>query len=204
MIGGVSRGLDVILLLSLLAAERPQCPTITLFDELIVLKDIQLECLQRGILLRGATTIGPMYVDPDPAGPVFGPGLVEAFEMESREVIYPRIAVHSDVVERYKNDADAARAASYDVDRDMVSLLLTQDGAGLSYIDYIRVIVDDLNWSSAEIFDFLKSNRIIIDKGLQIPGGSIRKKYTWLRDYHNESLDCALTSRDREALRVDG
>lgn len=165
-----------------------------LFNELIVLKEIQIECLQRGLLLRGATTIGPMYVDPDPAGPVFGPALVEAFEMESREVIYPRIAVHSDVVERYKHDADAARAASYDVDREMVSLLLTQDGAGLRYIDYIRVIFDDLNWSPAEIFAFLESHRAIIDKGLQIPGGSIRRKYTWLRDYHNKSIDYALAS----------
>lgn len=165
-----------------------------LFNELIVLKEIQIECLQRGLLLRGATTIGPMYVDPDPAGPVFGPGLVEAFEMESREVIYPRIAVHSDIVERHKNNADAALAASYDVDLDMVSLLLTKDGAGLNYIDYIRVIFHDQNWTSDEVFAFLGFHRDLIHQGLRVPFGSIRRKYTWLRDYHNKSIDEALAS----------
>ncbi|MFX4221544.1 MAG: hypothetical protein ACMVO3_11550 [Thalassobaculum sp.] len=185
-----------------------------LFNELIVLKEIQIECLQRGVVLRGATTIGPMYVDPDPAGPVFGPGLVEAFEMESREVLYPRIAVHSDVVERYKNDADAALAASYAVDREMVALLLTQDGVGLNYIDYIRMIVDDQNWTADEVFGFLQLHRSRIDKGLQARTGSIRRKYTWLRDYHNKSIDYALTSgsiwfdkigpANWEALRIAG
>ena len=165
-----------------------------LFDEFIVLKEIQIECLQRGLLLRGATTIGPMYIDPDPAGSVFGPGLVEAFEMESREVIYPRIAVHSDVVERYKQYADAALAASYDVDKEMLALLVTQDGAGLSYIDYIRVIFDDLNWSADEVFAFLQSHRNLVDRGLQASVGSIRRKYTWLRDYHNKSINDALSS----------
>lgn len=165
-----------------------------LFNELTALKEIQLECLQRGILLRGATTIGPMYIDPDPAGPVFGPGLVEAFEMESREVFYPRIAVHSDVVERYRRNADAALAASFTVDREMVALLLTQDGAGLNYIDYIRVIFDDLNWSPDEVFAFLQSHKSLVETGLQTPAGSIRRKYTWLRDYHNKSIDNALKS----------
>lgn len=165
-----------------------------LFNELIVLKEIQIECLQRGLLLRGATTVGPMYVDPDPAGPVFGPALVEAFEMESREVIYPRIAVHGDVIDRYRHAADAALAASHAVDREMVALLLTQDGAGLSYIDYIRVIVDDLNWGPDEVFVFLQAHRKLVETGLQFPTGSIRRKFTWLRDYHNRSISEALTT----------
>lgn len=184
------------------------------FNELIILKEIQSECLQRGLLLRGATTIGPMYLHSDQGWPVFGPGLVGAFELESREVIYPRIAVHSDAVERYRNDADAAKAASYEVDREMVSLLLTQDGAGHSFVDCVRVIIDDQNWGPDEVFAFLQSHRILINQGLRASSGGVRRKYTWLHDYHNKSIDHLLASNwicsderestNWEALRILG
>ncbi|WP_418610300.1 hypothetical protein [Gluconobacter cerinus] len=52
-----------------------------------MLKKIQMDYFQQALLLRGATTIGPMYVYLNTAEPVFGHALVEAFEMESREVI---------------------------------------------------------------------------------------------------------------------
>ncbi|MDJ0627605.1 MAG: hypothetical protein QNJ44_05050 [Rhodobacter sp.] len=163
-----------------------------LFDEMIVLKEIQIGCLQKGILVRGATTLGSMYIDDDPSGPIFGPALAEAYQIESREVIYPRIAIHGDVVARFKHEKNPLLAESYQVDVEMLKLLLARDGAGLYFIDYLRVNFEDQNWSAAETFDFLRKHRSLIRDGLRNHHGSIRRKFSWLQNYHNTSIDHAI------------
>jgi hypothetical protein len=58
------------------------------FREVLDLCFAQSRLLQRGILVRGGMTIGPLYYD---ELHVFGPGLVRAYELESHLAVYPRI-----------------------------------------------------------------------------------------------------------------
>jgi hypothetical protein len=51
---------------------------------------LALELLTRGILSRGAITVGKLYHQEQT---VFGPALIEAYELESRFAQYPRIIV---------------------------------------------------------------------------------------------------------------
>ena len=163
-----------------------------IFDELIILKEILTACLDRGIVIRGAMTIGPMYLDDDPVGPVFGPALVDAYQLESREVIYPRIAISGEVLARHRGSVDPLLAESHDVDLEMSGLILSRDGAGLYFIDYIRAIMEDLNWGAEEVASFLSNHRQVIRTGLDKHRGSIRRKYLWLQNYHNSSIDDAI------------
>jgi len=59
-----------------------------IFREVIDISFAQANLLQRGILIRGGMTVGPLFYD---SSHVFGPGLVRAYELESRLAIYPRI-----------------------------------------------------------------------------------------------------------------
>lgn len=52
--------------------------------------------LQRGILTRGGIVYGPMY---QRGTVVFGPAIIEAYELESRAAVYPRILVSKQVRE---------------------------------------------------------------------------------------------------------
>ncbi|HEV7893619.1 MAG TPA: hypothetical protein VGP08_23595 [Pyrinomonadaceae bacterium] len=52
-----------------------------------------------GFLIRGGATVGPLY---HAGGVVLGPAMVEAYELESRHAMYPRIAVSRKLYDRVK------------------------------------------------------------------------------------------------------
>lgn len=58
--------------------------------ELSEIQRIQANLAVNGIFVRGAMTRGPIYINDEI---VFGPALVQAYEMEQRVAIYPRIVV---------------------------------------------------------------------------------------------------------------
>jgi hypothetical protein len=73
--------------------------------------------LDIGMLVRGGVTIGRLYHS---GGVVFGEGLVDAYNLESRVAIYPRIAVSSRIYARLPN-------------RDRIA----QDTDGIWYLKYL-------------------------------------------------------------------
>ena len=163
-----------------------------LFDELIVLKEIIADCISHGIFVRGAMTIGSMYLDDDPAGPLFGPALVDAYQLESREVIYPRVAVSDEVLMGRGNTSDPFQAEVHRVDTEMAALILTRDGSGLHFIDYLRAIITDVNHTEEEVIAFLERHRSLISSGLRTHRADVRRKYLWLQNYHNMCIESTL------------
>ena len=158
------------------------------YDEVLSLLEIQIECLQRGLLVRGATAFGSVHIPRGHEGPIFGPALVEAFEMESREVVYPRIAIHADVIARHRKSTDPRLVASFEHDKFMLEVLLSRDGFGLYFVDYLKVISDNRYSGDIEMIDFLSQHKALIERGLSMPSGAVRRKYNWLCDYHNASI----------------
>jgi hypothetical protein len=65
--------------------------------ELMKLAGIQCELTAiHGILLRGGISLGECYEDEDF---IFGPALVNSYELEERTAVFPRIVIASDLVE---------------------------------------------------------------------------------------------------------
>jgi hypothetical protein len=62
-----------------------------------LLTEIAREALSIGFLIRGGATIGKLYHS---GGVIFGEALVEAFEIESRTSVYPRVVLSSNVCNR--------------------------------------------------------------------------------------------------------
>ncbi|MFO6463467.1 hypothetical protein ACK8OR_03660 [Jannaschia sp. KMU-145] len=159
-----------------------------IYDEVLSLVEIQIECLQRGLLVRGATAFGSVHIPRGHEGPIFGPALVEAFEMESREVVYPRVAIHADVIARNRKSADPHLVESFEHDNFMLEVLLSRDGLGLYYVDYLKVVSDNRYSGDVEMVGFLSQHKALIERGLSMPSGAVRRKYNWLCDYHNASI----------------
>ncbi|MES0826587.1 hypothetical protein [Ruegeria sp. SCP11] len=167
-------------------------------QELIDLVHVQIACIANGILVRGAMTIGQMNVGYSFDEPVFGPGLVQAYRMEEREVIFPRIAIHESLIERHRADSSLWREDhTYDHEREHLDKLLRQDEAGLHYIDYLRASLDELDNDYEDWVEFLSRHKALIEQGfLEAPGPVVRRKYNWLKNYHNRVVEEALAVMD--------
>lgn len=177
------------------------------FWELIDLLHAQISCISQGVLVRAGVTIGKVHIGLDGKGPVFGPGLVRAYKLESEEVVYPRIAVEESAVERFKKDKSLWRDGhTLSDEQEFVDRLLAQDEAGLSFIDYLRASeaeFDDL----AAYFEFIESHKLLIKNGIEETSpAKVKRKFQWLRTYHNKVV-CELRRRfelDQNAIAVFG
>ena len=162
-----------------------------LFCELHDLLQIQLTCVEYGVVVRGAVTVGNLHLGDNLRGPLFGPALVRAFEMESSEVVFPRIAVDEMVLSRLQTDSSMHRDGhTYEQERKFCDDILAEDLSGLRYIDYLdaaRMECADYG----EYVNFLEQHKALVEKGLEvseISSPEVRRKYNWLKNYHNKQV----------------
>lgn len=66
-----------------------------------LLTTVAERALQLGILIRGGLTYGRCH---HTGGVVFGEGMVDAYELESREAVNPRVLVSQKIIDRLKID----------------------------------------------------------------------------------------------------
>ena len=88
-------------------------------QELYDLFYLQVKCIKKGIIIRGAVQFGDMHVGVDFKGPVFGPALVDAYTMENERVVYPIIAVHEDAIENYINNKGVSKYLAQTVEEEL-------------------------------------------------------------------------------------
>lgn len=157
------------------------------FQELLDLLHIQVQCINNGVLIRAGLSIGDVHVGLNGSGPVFGPAMVRAFEIESGEAIYPRIVIDDAAYEQFLSDArlhnehhDREEEAEY------VNGLLRTGEDGTRFIDYLGASENEF-----EMFDdylaFLGRHAELIRQNLSASHRpAIRRKYLWLARYHND------------------
>ena len=164
-----------------------------LFTELLDLLHIQIASIANGIIVRGALTIGDLHVGRRVKGPLFGPALVRAYNMEANEVIFPRIALEEAAIERLRNDmALWSRPPIQREDLDILNNMLRTDDAGLHYIDYLNsaVLLSELDAGYPGYVKLLHDHKTLIEKGLSSSSPPrILRKYVWLKNYHNSHVD---------------
>lgn len=136
------------------------------------------------ILLRGGITVGDVARS---YGQLFGPAVVRGYDLESKVARFPRIVVGDEVLEELMTNA---QLWVHDAETDTKALkaLLHKDFDGEWFVDYLRVIEEELDERS-EYPEWLKRHEEFIEQGLadhkQNP--SILAKFKWLREYHNRT-----------------
>jgi hypothetical protein len=88
-----------------------------------LLRGIAAAALRLGLLIRGGATIGKLYHS---QGVVFGEAMIEAYEIESRIAIYPRVVLSQQITSR------PPWAAQRDI---------TICNDGLHHLDYFKMLV---------------------------------------------------------------
>lgn len=84
-----------------------QAPDGAFVNELIDLVHATVACVKRDILIRGGLAIGAAHVGLDGKGPIFGPAMVRAYEIEDTEAVYPRIMIDEDAIATVARDSTA-------------------------------------------------------------------------------------------------
>ncbi|MBC8536283.1 hypothetical protein [Feifania hominis] len=150
-----------------------------------VVKVLTSMALKEGILLRGAIAEGELYHRDNI---VFGPALVEAYELQENCAIYPRCIVRPEVLasglatyrgkwvqfeyEDFRKDADGFYYVDYLPGTFKMcgargDILRSHDsGDGLCGIEDVRELIAGANPS----------------------GDRVRAKYEWLRSYYNDTV----------------
>jgi hypothetical protein len=151
--------------------------------ECLILTSVQCELfLESGILLRGAMCVGDLYCEKDI---VFGPALVNAYQLEESIAVFPRIVI----------DAKSCMlhgAAESDLPRVEQFIQRGEDGA--YFIDYLHSVyinmfaLSQFKTSETQLLDVHKMQ---IEMKLQELSGKddrLKQKGLWLALYHNSVL----------------
>jgi hypothetical protein len=137
-----------------------------------------------GILLRGGITVGDVARS---YGQLFGPAVVRGYDLENKVARFPRIVVGEEVFDELATNPNLW-VHDKETDTKELQSLLHKDFDGEWFVDYLRVIKEELD-DRSEYPSHLKRHEEFIEQGLadhrQSP--SILAKFKWLREYHNRT-----------------
>ncbi|MCT9000453.1 hypothetical protein [Chelativorans intermedius] len=178
------------------------------FHELLDLLHAQVECIGHGVVIRAGVAIGNAHVGLNGKGPVFGPAMVRAYEIETNEAIHPRVVVDQAAYESFLADA-RLRNQDHELDEELqyVDQLLRVDVDGTRFVDYLGASESEFD-DPAGYFLFLQSHAELIHDKLAATAGRVREKFEWLATYHNSVVEGLLEefangSRSAEAFRSE-
>jgi hypothetical protein len=157
--------------------------------ELFYLATKQCALTLGGTLLRGGISLDNIYVEAsEPLAPpnfqaeriIFGPALVQAYELESKTAVFPRIAIDPDLMTHIHQSGGKVTTAYYRRGED-----------GVHFVDYLRATCDSLDYTIDDVDDTLRQHRdLAIAKleELRLAAPRTRQKALWLALYHNSTV----------------
>ncbi len=153
---------------------------------------LQLNLIAHDWFLRGGLALGDVHIH---EGLVYGPALIDAYEVESTQALQPRIVLSPQAVESQR----AALGAYGDPTSSPENQLLLQDDDGLVFVDYLSVLFDD---PDEDYPTALAMHRDRVTARLERHRGrrAIWEKYRWVAEYHNYT--CARHVPDEEELLI--
>ena len=159
-----------------------------LFFELLHVLHIQGELVFRGIFLRGAITVGDVAVS---STAVFGPAFIEAYDLESKLALYPRIIISPTAVSALEEHSSMRmKGHSIDDEKSIVREILRKGSDGIWFVDYLRAFESELD-TPETYYEMLVKHRDSIKEYGANPklAPSVLGKYAWLASYHNRCVE---------------
>lgn len=173
------------------------------FYTLLEIKWLIMRLISRKILCRGAVSLGK-FIHTDHY--LFGPALVEAYTLESKAAMYPRVILDHTVIEAGAQNSIMEHDSSEELR--YVRSLLEQDSDGMYYIDYFFKAQSELDDPEYDFPEYINNLGAIIRKGLM--GSShhskadIRVKYSWMRERYNQMVEQVTEPKIIENLNNSG
>lgn len=135
------------------------------------IRDIVLILLEFGFVCRGGVGIGELY---HKGSVVFGPAMVEAYELESKHANFPRVIIRKEDIDKYN-----LNLLEYD---------LKEDDDGYYYFNIFNFFYSE-SGEMMYISQFIKNRlEVIIKENISNTDTRIRAKYEWLSNKLNQGL----------------
>lgn len=190
---GLKDNCSITMFSDLIVFSQPQTESagvIAMFD---VLKRLQINMLEKNILIRGSIVHGKL-IHKDNL--IIGPALINAYNVENKSAVYPRIVIDPKVVNLYMRKGGkqlgVERIKDYDYE-----FTFSDDFDGTYYIDYFNFVEEYLpNSNSNKYYGKMME---IIKKGKQSNDTGIRMKYLWM----GEKLKEVIEFNEREKIKKD-
>lgn len=157
--------------------DEPEYTASSVFSFLIKLLRIQTEFALNDIFVRGAVTVNGHFHNDDI---IFSAALINAYSMESKIAIYPRVIVDETVI-RLLRTPDHVAEFPY------LNEIIKRDVDGLAFIDYLEYY-REIDYPE-DIPVFLQRHRNILEQNIlkyQVP--RVKEKYLWSARYHNQKV----------------
>ena len=166
----------------------------------LIIRYLQDRLWEKGICLRGAVTKGEMYwpsTKYKKGNIVVGPGLIDAYKLESKVAIYPRILVSKQLYSYIESNKPSAYPFG---ETGQLEDFIRQDNDGMYFLDLlnrqiIRATDEELmkregafsiQWTadSASNYNCILSRiGTLIEENSDSKNIKIRQKYQWLKTY---------------------
>lgn len=124
-----------------------------------------------------------------------GGALTRVREMAAGGATFPRIAVAEEIVRRLRSDESLWAAEHFlRAEADLIDCMLSGDGSGAHYIDYLKAGLGEFDYDFDRYAAFLGHHKRIVESGLAgtFPW-STPETCDWLKRYHNARIDDDLT-----------
>jgi|TARA_R110001592_G_scaffold97519_1_gene279375 hypothetical protein len=173
------------------------------FWTLLEIKSLIMRLLWGGMLCRGAVSLGKFIHTPQY---LFGPALVEAYLLESKAALYPRVILDRPIIEAGAKHHAIHHTSS--MEEEYLVSLLEQDSDGMYFIDYFYKAQEELDDPTYDFPAYINNLKEIIGKGLM--GSShpsradLRVKFSWMRERFNRMVETVHKSSFIEKLESSG
>ncbi|QEK50688.1 hypothetical protein FYC62_02665 [Pedobacter aquae] len=138
------------------------------------LKIIQIKLIEYGILLRGGIVFGKLIHQPDV---ILGPAMNEAYDLESKSALYPRITIDPDIMEMMAKENELSDSVYTVKDYDFHKTFEI-DFDNTYYINYFSDVANYLN--DGDEIKYYQKLRQLIRNGVKRTDIGIRMKYMWM------------------------
>jgi hypothetical protein len=162
-----------------------------------LLKELQIRLIFQNILLRGGVVHGKLIHENQL---IIGPALINAYEVESKSALYPRIVIDPNVLRLYERKGGISIMKLRIEDRDD-GKTIAHDLDGTSFIDYFNSVDPYITEDVRTYFIALNE---MIRKGLNRKYGTgIRMKYMWMKEkVINSSYPNEIKSKPIKMIRT--
>lgn len=156
--------------------------------------DLQLSLASKGFFLRGGVTVGRYF---HAEYMVYGAGLVDAWMLEDKKAVNPRILVDRDCdeIREIVNQPRFSRQRRE---------LLTRDHDGSVFLDYLASAPVFAQLSDNPSLDFFSNHKNVIAERLAAhkDDAATWQKYRWAAEYHNAAVATVMGPTEAKSLTI--
>lgn len=131
--------------------------------------------MQHGVLLRGGITVGDIIHNEKM---IVGPAMIDAYTLESKKALNPRIIIDSNVVFMFEKVYGRCRKNNKKIDTTLINI----DDDDLFYVDYFNFSEKDRTGCFFYYNDYLHQLKMLVAENKDNGDARIREKYSWMNN----------------------